>query len=104
MTLLKKKPYWITTLIILILSLLKPITVEQTNTAYVYEFGVLFPFLSLRLNDYSSGYQDIFSISFQANSYELNVIALFAACLVCFFIAYILIKIVVAVFGYKKSV
>lgn len=92
MTMLKKKTYWITTLIILILSLMKPISIEYTGTAYEYKFGALFPFLSLRLNDFSSGYQDIFSISAQAKSYELNIISLVGACIVCFLISYVLIK------------
>lgn len=103
MTVLKKKTYWITTLIILLLSLMKPISIEHSNTAYEYKFGALFPFLSLRLNNFSSGYQDIFSISAQAESYELNIISLVGVCLVCFLISYVLLKIAIALFGKRTN-
>lgn len=102
MSLLRKRSYWITAFIMLILSLQKPISIEQSNEVYQYQFGALFPFLSLRLNELSSGYQDIFSISAQAYSYELNIAALIGACLVCFLIACLVIKMIVAVSG-KRS-
>lgn len=99
--LLKNKSYWMAAVIILIVSLLKPIAVEQTNVAYEYKFGVLFPFLSLRLDGMFTGYQNVFNIVSQSYSYELNIAALIGAVAVCFVIAYVLIKVVVGVFGGK---
>jgi hypothetical protein len=102
MSLLRKKSYWITAFIILILSLLKPISIEQSDGRYEYQFGALFPFLSLRLNEFSSGYQDIFSIAAQAYSYELNIVALIGACFVCFLIGCLVIKMIIAVSGKRN--
>lgn len=102
MRLLKKKSYWLTTLIILALLIMQPISIEQTSGSYVYKFGVLFPFLSLRLNNIVTGYQNIINVSTQAESFEIIIGSLMGSYLFCFLLAYILIKIFKKLFGFIR--
>jgi hypothetical protein len=92
---LKNKHYWIIASIIMILSLLRPVdyTINHETFFNEYNYGAVFPFLSLRIVEPMTGSLNIFKVVSVADNFEFNISNFLGSALSCYLIAYLLVVI-----------
>lgn len=93
MSVFRKKANHVAALLLFAGFLLQPQTVEQTNYFVIYQFGVLFPVISLRLGMRADGPLNIVNVAAQAHNFELGLLSLIAAYLLCFGLVYVAVRI-----------
>ncbi|WP_339838624.1 hypothetical protein [Paenibacillus sp. FSL R7-0272] len=92
---LKNKHYWIIASIIMIVSLLRPAdyTVNHETFFNEYNYGAVFPYLSLRVSEPVTGSLNIFKVLSAAENFEFNISSFLGSALSSYLMAYLLVVI-----------
>lgn len=91
---LKNKHYWIIASIIMIVSLLRPADYTMNHETFFneYNYGAVFPFLSLRTGEPVVGSLNIFKVVSVTENFEFSIGNFAGSALACYLLAYLLVS------------